>query len=48
MHRQMQSIYTGGEDYEDILFNSYSSKLKFSFQELTKMYDDQLKVNEEL
>jgi hypothetical protein len=30
MHRQMQSTYSGGEDYNDILFNSFSAKLYFN------------------
>ena len=44
----MQSTYTGGEDYNEILFNSFSEKLQFTRDQLAKMYDDQLKVNEEL
>ena len=48
MHRQMQSTYSGGEDYDAILFNSFSEKLQFAKDQLTKMYDDQLKVNDEL
>lgn len=48
LHRQMQSTFSGGEDYSDILYNSYSAKLRFNKTLLTKMYDDQLKVNEEL